>query len=688
MEAMDSAAGEAIAQQTVDAHAVGFEPLAEVAADVQALRNLLTDLSDLADDGGRQAIGNLDDQLIALVPSVTMIGQVKAGKTSLVNAMIGRPEFLPADVNPWTSVVTSIHLNTKRDEEAPAASFQLFKKDEWDNLVNEGGRLGELSRRAKADEELKKVHAQIEQVRDKTRQRLGRKFELLLGQKHDYGTVTEELIQRYVCMGDDLDLLEGEDDQQGRFADITKSADVYFDSERLPMPLCIRDTPGVNDTFLMREQITINALRSSRLCVVVLSAHQALTTTDMAMIRMISNVKSRDLVIFVNRIDELSDPVNQVDEIRASILSTLEKHNGPKDVELVFGSAYWANLAVGGTLHGIVDDSADAMLKWAEKKLGTECDNLSPEEMVWRLSGVPDLFRTLGNRIADGEAGEVLHHVRSQAKNAAAGLQVSSAIVSVKMNGGAVSTMSRDDVEIRLNQIRGKALETLGAKLDQMSQQFSSRIEQSHRRFLDRALEALLQHLENDGEDKVWQYSADGLRVLLRSSFLVLSRKYASECDGVFADVANQISTTYRDAFEVTDEGFGIEPPSVPVVPAPIALGTTIALDLNTSWWKGWWQRRRGYRNYADGYYDLIEAETAPLIRHLDAAHLEEIRENAVKTLQEFLEDQGTQLLDICDQTAGAAGAADRGPPKQDRDSDLANIIDDLSNEQRREIQL
>lgn len=138
----------------------------------------------------------------------------------------------------------------------------------------------------------------------------------------------------------------------------------------------------------------------------------------------------------------------------------------------------------------------------------------------------------------------------------------------------------------------------------------------------------------------------------------------------------------------MTDEGFGIEPPSVPVVPAPIALGTTIALDLNTSWWKGWWQRRRGYRNYADGYYDLIEAETAPLIRHLDAAHLEEIRENAVKTLQEFLEDQGTQLLDICDQTAGAAGAADRGPPKQDRDSDLANIIDDLSNEQRREIQL
>jgi hypothetical protein len=50
-------------------------------------------------------------QLDALEPSITMIGQVKAGKTSLVNAMVGWPDLLPADVNPWTSVVTSLHLS-------------------------------------------------------------------------------------------------------------------------------------------------------------------------------------------------------------------------------------------------------------------------------------------------------------------------------------------------------------------------------------------------------------------------------------------------------------------------------------------------------------------------------------------------------------------------------------------------
>ena len=95
--------------------------------------------------------------------------------------------------------------------------------------------------------------------------------------------------------------------------------------------LCIRDTPGVNDTFMIREQITIRAIRESRICVVVLAAHQALSSVDLALIRMIANVKSREVIIVVNRVDELPDPVNQVPEIRDSIVKTLTEFDGPKE---------------------------------------------------------------------------------------------------------------------------------------------------------------------------------------------------------------------------------------------------------------------------------------------------------------------------------------------------------------------
>ena len=667
---------------TVVAHATGFQALAKLSDEVKVLRGHLDDLKCLVEETSIKKVKKLEQQLDDMVPSITMIGQVKAGKTSLVNAMIGRPDFLPADVNPWTSVVTSLHLNTARDEGAPTATFQLFKQDEWDNLVENGGRLGELSKRANADDELEKVHQQIAEMREKTRRRLGRKFELLLGQKHDFDTINEDLIQRYVCMGDDIEGLDGEEIQQGRFADITKSADIYLEAPRLPLPLCIRDTPGVNDTFLMREQITINALRSSRMCLVVLSAHQALTTTDMAMIRMISNVKSRDLVIFVNRIDELGDPVNQVSEIHDSIRETLAKHNGPKDVEIVFGSAYWANRALDGGLESIVDDSAEAMMKWAEAKLGAEMEGLSPEEMVWRMSGLPELFTTLGNRIASGVANETMGHIRAQALNMASGLQVSSNMVSIKMNGGVIPPVSRVALEKRLAGIEQAGMKALNERLEAMASQFSDRIDQSRKRFLDRALEALLQHLETHGDNKVWQYSADGLRVLLRSSFLVLSRKYATECEAIFQDMADRLAQTYRDVFDVSTEGFSIEPPTVPVIPAPITLGTTIALDLHTSWWRGWWKRRRGYRNYADSYYDLIEKETAPLVEQLDANHLSEIRRNAITTLEDFLDEQGGQLLEVCarsDIEEADVRALFGVQEMQDRDELLTFLIDELN---------
>jgi len=363
---------------------LGLEKLDEFHDEISDLELTLADVVKLGGADAEKKAVKLIKQLRSFEPSITMIGQIKSGKTSLVNAMVGRPELLPADVNPWTSVVTSLHLNAPLPVDAPTATFQFFSQNEWDHLVENGGRIGELSSRAGADDELRKVREQIAEMREKTKQRLGRKFELLLGQKHNYADINDDLVQRYVCMGDDFEDLD-EETQQGRFADITKSADLYLSADAIPMPMCLRDTPGVNDTFMMREQITINALRDSRICVVVLSAHQALSSMDMGLIRLIANVKSREVVIFVNRIDELSNPAEQVPEIRESILATLATHNGPENPQVIFGSAYWANIALSKNLDDIVAESAEAMFNWAEASLNAETAGMETNELVWHL---------------------------------------------------------------------------------------------------------------------------------------------------------------------------------------------------------------------------------------------------------------------------------------------------------------
>ena len=305
---------------------LGMEPLAEFAEQSKHLDASLAALKAVAGEAAAQTLTRLQQDLAAFEPAITILGQVKSGKTTLVNALAGWSDLLPSDVNPWTSVVTALHLMPGPHRREVGAKFQLMKEDEWDRLLSKGGRLGELAQRADSDGEMEKIRQQIEAMREKSRKRLGKKFEMLLGQEHDYGYFDRNLLERYICLGDDfLSDEASEDTKQGWFADITRSADLYLHCRSIPFQMCIRDTPGVNDTFLMREQVTIGAVRDSRVCVVVLSAHQALTSTDMGLIRLISNLKSRDVIIFVNRVDELPDPAAQVAEIEASI----RRHPGP-----------------------------------------------------------------------------------------------------------------------------------------------------------------------------------------------------------------------------------------------------------------------------------------------------------------------------------------------------------------------
>lgn len=613
------------------------------------LEHTLDNLIDVADEETAAQAGSLKAKLRALEPSVTMIGQIKAGKTSLVNAMMGSPDLLPADVNPWTTVVTSLHINADRTTEDTRASFEFFDHEEWDRLLDNGGRIGELASRAGADDELEKVKAQIGEMREKTRNRLGKKFEMLLGQKHDYGYFDDDLIQRYVCLGDDIDVDDGLPDTQGRFADITKSANLYLDRPELPIGLCIRDTPGVNDTFMMREQITISAIRDSRICVVVLSAHQALTSMDMALIRLISNVQSREVIIFVNRIDELSDPGNQIPEIRESIVATLKKANAPADIDIIFGSAYWANHALSGTLNDLAEDSAQAMFSWAETALQDSDAPETPEATAWELSGLPELYRALSERIVEGPGGELIDNITNGALNLVNGMRASDQMVSLKMGDADVTPPDREALIAELARVETNALKSLDDQMAALVVDFEQRLDRSHHRFLDRATDSLITHLEANGESAVWHYNPMGLRVLLRSNYLVFGKQATALAKKIYDHSATEFTSVYTKIFSVSVDGFQIEAPNAPNVPPPVALGQTIALDLSGSWWKKWWQRRRGYKTYAEHFYKLIEAETDPIVNDLKVTQVDTIKDAARTELTEFIAVQRRALMNMAD---------------------------------------
>jgi GTPase Era involved in 16S rRNA processing len=613
-----------------------FPGLMRIAEATQRFEEVLRDFVTMADADTSKKVARILSQVREVEPSVTVIGQIKAGKTSLINAVIGEPGLLPTDVNPWTSVVTSLHINTPSPELNVRAKFKFFDTAEWDKLVSNGGRIGQLAARAGADDELEKLRLQVVAMREKAQARLGRKFEMLLGTEHRYGTVDDALLRRYVCVGDE-DLGRAD---TGRFTDITKSADLYIERDDFPIMICVRDTPGVNDTFMMREQITINAVRDSRSCIVVLSAHQALTTMDMALIRLIAHRQSREIIIFVNRIDELPDPANQVPEIHRAILDTLEKNNAPQDIDIIYGSAHWANAVLEGKIDEMTDDSTEAAINWTRAAFADKMDQWSAEQLVWHASGVPALLDALGQRMYEGPVYEALQKSARQALNLAQSLDVVDQVRILESDGQLNRTMTPMQLDGELRTIEQAAVEKLTHLTDNVCKDFTNRIDQSYERFLERATNSLIEHLQTNGEDATWHYSPLGLRMLLSSSYQVVLKKMHGIAAQVNQEAAVKIADLYGKTFSITVEGFKIETPVVSYIPPPINLGQTIALDLQVSWWKGWWQRRRGYKAFAQDFYNLIRAETDPIINDLKQIQISLFRARTQETLRDFLQEQ------------------------------------------------
>jgi hypothetical protein len=593
-------------------------------------------------------------------PGVTMIGQVKAGKTTLVNAMTGWPELLPADVNPWTSVVTALHLQPGPERKTGRAAFTFFTEEEWRHLVRQGGRLGELAGRAGAEDEVEKVRAQLERMRAKSRERLGQRFEMLLGQSHEYERFDAALVERYVCLGDDF-WDEGDSRDRGRFADLTRAADLWLTEPALPFGLCLRDTPGVNDTFMIREQITINALRGSRLCVMVLSAAQALTSVDLALIRMISTLRARDVVIFVNRIDELTDPARDIPEIRAGIRETLRRHDGPAEAEVVFGSGAWASRVIAGQLDALPADSAEALLRLAEASGEAGNTDASVEALVWRLSGLPALGQAIAARVETGAGARLLHEIEVGIDNLDQGAAVARVVDAASAQAHGPCRMDPETLAKALAEIEQRARTRLAADLQPLHQTLTDRIEAARRTFVARATAALVDHLERYGELTVWNYDPCGLRVLLRAAFqrhVSAASRHGSEN---MTTVAAELNALYASAFTLDAAAQpALTPPPLPVPDAPVVLGQTIALDLRGSWWMRFWRRRTGYKACANDFARLIREETQPMLHALVNENAHRYEASLETALVAFVEANRRIMLDLAEGRRPAPVATDQ----------------------------
>ena len=297
----------------------------------------------LADRETAQSISLVAEQLRQQACRVAFVGQVKAGKSSLINVLVEQPDLLPADINPCTAVVTRLNFGVP-DKPQAGALFTFFSREEWRRL-SMGGRTRELTDRLFPDFNWEVLRAQVRAMEERASEKLGPTFEDLMGKEHLYQEVQPDLLVQYV--GAEHPHAETPPERlEGRFSDITKSADIFLDLGAFSFPTVLIDTPGVNDPFLVRDEITRQNLETADICVVVVTARQPLSATDLNLLRMLRGLKKDRIIIFINKVDELKGGDEVLQEIGRQVSSTLKQEFPAAHIPLVFGSAAYAQQAL------------------------------------------------------------------------------------------------------------------------------------------------------------------------------------------------------------------------------------------------------------------------------------------------------------------------------------------------------
>jgi signal recognition particle receptor subunit beta len=639
----------ALGQELAEIAAATFQLAAE-------LRPMLDDdaaaLDKLVQDGERDAC------------RIAVIGQVKAGKSTLVNALIRRPGFLPADVNPWTAVVTNLHFGRQSNA---GAVYQFFDETDWQHLAA-GGRLLELSQRLGGALDADTLARQVRLMRERAEDRLGQQFQQLLGKQHRFASASSEVLERYVCVGDlDRNPAGGSEPKLGRFADITKSADLYFDLPPFAYPTTIVDTPGTNDPFLVRDELSREALKNADAYIIVLNAQQALSSSDLDLLRLLHGLQKRRLVIFVNRIDLLANPVTDGELVVAHIRGKLAIEFPGVAIPVIAGSAKWAESLASEQVSAETADRRGA-IQALRRRIGLR-STTSDDAAIWRTevmrsSGLDGLVEILSRLIVQGPAmlrlqrrQNALRDMVSKFDFAARSqllsleLRISSArddeAARARRQAKVAEELQRlDKVPEAVAKLIDAASSDLGRAKDSATQRLGGSLRDIIRRHATTARETLLAQSRFTRHDHIWQYHTLPLRRDLEHRFQTIYLEAAEELRSIERKANAEILNEVGDLVPAnTLLGEGAPVYMIDPEPSISALGQTMAIELDDQW-RAWWRLWHGQKQRARKLEELLIAEFRPVVEALADAAEAELDAHVVISVQRFSQS-GRDLIAV-----------------------------------------
>ena len=409
----------------------------------------------LAGDRNVISLEEIKDKLENDVLTIGVIGQMKCGKSTFLNAFVFKDDILPAATTPMTAALSIITYGEKKRIVA-----EFYTSDEW----------AEQSMQAKRDEseaadtlDLSKIKAAKELVAKSVK--LGSSLNSYLGKTKEDSF--EQLIE-YVGA-------------EGKYVSITKSVKIYYPHDYLK-GVEIVDTPGFNDPIVSREERTKAFLAKADVVVMMLYAGRPFDATDRDII--FKNVRQCGIgkvLVGINKYDiPYCDETNPEDEnqIKEYVTQEIKKACRAcddntlveilKEVEPIPLSAEMALLS---ELPMSRITSTEA-LNFSWKR---HCSNfgISTQAEMYKWSRM-DTFVQAVQQIIDNEKGKILFAKPLNAIVAAGEKLKADNELEISLLRNQINLLSVPDTELdereeslsRLHRRMSKKLETLGDELD------------------------------------------------------------------------------------------------------------------------------------------------------------------------------------------------------------------------------
>ena len=585
---------------------------------------------------------------------IAVIGQIKAGKSTFINALAKRPGLLPTDINPWTVVVTALHFRSEPTPAEHAAVFHLFSVDEWKKLADGGGRLRELTERLVPGFQSDLLRAQLEVMRKRAERRLGPKFAELLGQCHRYQKVTPQILTDYVSAGE-------EDSWPGKrrhYSDITRSAELYFNDSPFAFPITLIDTPGTNDPFLVRDEITRRSLENPDIYVFVVSALQPLSAADIAMLRLLNGLHKDRIVVFVNRTDQLPNLNSDAAAVQACIEKRLRAEFPSLHIPVVYGSAWLGNLrlqAEAGEFSAMVrSERAPGPVREpcsvrADATPSACATGMEPSRAVPAVhvnSGMAEVSAAITKLMCTSSIAMLLRQiavclaelVRTADVTDRAELQSINELLQARRQEAAAlrKRVSEEEKSLAAFEDHAKALH---ASFEGVERHFKDVVATAIRvlrnqlcglvrEFAGNEAEVLLQSLQERPRQWTWRCEALPLREQLEAAYLATFAQAAGDLDRVEQFLYPQLKLIVSSLLPSYRGGL-LEVPAWPegLTPSVTPLADKVTMDLGVTWWRRWFSSRKVAKERANHLRYLIEEDflkiTDELVQEAEA-HLSE----------------------------------------------------------------